>query len=69
MLVKCEISCQLLKGIAFFNFEWHGQNKVGNIAILALWRDREKLYLKVKDFKELSVKLHGFYLNPANSSN
>ena len=26
------------------NFEWHGQNEVGNIAILLLWRDHEKLY-------------------------
>ena len=30
--------------IVFFNFEWHGQNEVGNIAILVLWRDCEKLY-------------------------
>ena len=27
-----------------FNFERHGQNEVGNIEILVLWRDREKLY-------------------------
>ena len=46
---ECEI--MLLKGlpvkvadfIGIFNFEWHGQNEVGNIAILVLWRDREKL--------------------------
>ena len=25
-----------------FNFQWHDQNKVGNIAILVLWRNREK---------------------------
>ena len=37
--------------IDLFNFEWHGQNKVGNIGILVLWRDREKLYLQVEDFK------------------
>ena len=30
--------------IGFINFEWYGQNKVGNIAILVLWRDHEKLY-------------------------
>ena len=30
--------------ICLCNFEWHGQNKVGNIAILVLLRDREKLY-------------------------
>ena len=30
--------------LVFFNFEWHGQNKVGNNAIPVLWRDREKLY-------------------------
>ena len=32
---------------AFFTFEWHSQNEVGNIDILIfriLWRDREKLY-------------------------
>ena len=37
--------------IDLFNFEWHGQNKVGDIAILVLWRDLEKFYLQVKDFK------------------
>ena len=30
--------------IGLFNFEWYGQNENGNIAILVLWRDREKLY-------------------------
>ena len=30
--------------LAFCNFEWHGQNEVGNISILVLWRDGEKLY-------------------------
>ena len=30
-------------GIRLFNFEWHSQNKVGNIGSLALWRDRKKL--------------------------
>ena len=25
--------------IGLFNFEWHSQNKVGNIGILILWRD------------------------------
>ena len=34
--------------ICLCNFEWHGQNKVGNIAILALLRDGEKLYLRSK---------------------
>ena len=29
--------------ICLCNLEWHFQNKVGNIAILALFRDREKL--------------------------
>ena len=32
-----------LQPIGPFKFEWHGQNKVGNIAILVLWRDHEKL--------------------------
>ena len=27
------------------NCEWHSQNEVGNIAILVLWRDREKTLL------------------------
>ena len=48
---KCDIRCQLVNGIpskvtdfiGLFNFEWHGQNEVGNIAILVLWREREKL--------------------------
>ena len=30
--------------IGLFNCEWHGQNEVGNIAILVLWRDHEKLF-------------------------
>ena len=29
--------------ISLLNFEWHSQNKVGNIGILELWRDHEKL--------------------------
>ena len=29
--------------IGLFNFEWHSQSEVGNIAILVLRRDREKL--------------------------
>ena len=40
----------MVKGITFqgwrlgiFNFEWHSQNKVGNIAILILWRVCENL--------------------------
>ena len=28
--------------IGLFNFEWHGQKEVGNIAILVLRRDHEK---------------------------
>ena len=35
---------QTLLVFFIFNFEWHGQNEVGNIAILVLWRDREQLY-------------------------
>ena len=30
--------------LVFLNFQWHGQNKVGKIGVLVLWRDREKLY-------------------------
>ena len=29
--------------IGLFSFEWHSRNKVGNIGIIVLWRDREKL--------------------------
>ena len=29
--------------IGLFNFEWHDQNKVGNIAILVLLGDHKKL--------------------------
>ena len=39
MLVNVKLDCQVVKGITFIgplNFEWHGQNKVGNIAILVL---------------------------------
>ena len=25
--------------IGLFNFEWHSQNQVGNVAILVLWTD------------------------------
>ena len=49
VIVKLDVSWQ--KGLPFrvpdffglINFEWQGQNKVGNIAILVLSRDREKL--------------------------
>ena len=52
MLVNLQLDVSWLKGlslkvtnfIGLFNFEWHRQNKVLNIAILVLWRDREKLY-------------------------
>ena len=52
MLINVKLDCQLVKGLSFkvadfiglFNFEWNGKNKVGNIAILVLWRDREKHY-------------------------
>ena len=27
--------------IGLFEFEWHSENKVGNILIVVLWRDRE----------------------------
>ena len=30
--------------IGLYNFEWHNQDEVGNIGILVLQRDREKLY-------------------------
>ena len=51
MLVNVKLQVSWLKGLPFkvanfiglFNFEWHGQNKIGNTAIPVLWRDREKL--------------------------
>ena len=50
MLVNVKLDVSWLKGLHFkvadviglFNFEWLGQNEVGNIAILVLWRGREK---------------------------
>ena len=30
--------------LGLFNFEWHHQNKVGNIGIRVLWKDPEILY-------------------------
>ena len=30
--------------IGLFNFQWHGQSEVGNIAIVVLWRHHKKLY-------------------------
>ena len=52
MLINVKLDVSWYKELPFivadfidpFNFEWHGQNKVGNIAILVLWRDNEKLY-------------------------
>ena len=49
LIVKLDVSWQ--KGSPFkvsdfispFNFEWHRQNKVGNIGIHVLWRDHGKL--------------------------
>ena len=41
---KKRITLKVADFIGLFNFEWHGQNKVGNVVILVLWRDREKLY-------------------------
>ena len=37
-----------------FNFERHGQNEVGNIAILVLLRDHEKLYFGVSPIFHIS---------------
>ena len=34
------LGCRLF---GLLNFEWHGQSQVGNIVILMLWRDPEKL--------------------------
>ena len=52
MLVNVKLYVSWSKGLLFnvadfigvFNFEWHCQNGVGNIAIHVLWRDREQLY-------------------------
>ena len=37
-----------------FNFEWHDQNEVGNIAILVLLRDHEKLDFGVSPIFHIS---------------
>ena len=52
MLVNVKLYVSWQKGLPFkvgdfiglFNYEWHSQNTVGNIGILVLWIDREKLY-------------------------
>ena len=52
MLVNVKLGLPFEKGLPFkaadfmvlFNFEWHGENEVGNIVILVLWKDREELY-------------------------
>ena len=41
--------------IGLFNFEWPGQNEVGNIAILVLWTDCEKLYSGHKLIQKLAM--------------
>ena len=51
MLINVELNVSRQKRLSFrdadsighFHFEWHSPNKIGNIGILALWRDREKL--------------------------
>ena len=35
----------IVNSIGIANFQWHSQNKNGNIGILALWSICEKLYL------------------------
>ena len=52
MFVNVKLDVSWKKGLPFkvadfiglFKFESHNQNEVGNIAILVLWRAREKLY-------------------------
>ena len=52
MLVNVKLDISWQKGLPFkvpdffglINFEWQGQNKVGNNAILVLSRDHEKPY-------------------------
>ena len=61
VIVKLDVSWQKVLPfkvgdfISLFNFLWHGQNEVGNIAILVLWTDREKLY-----WLALKIGLHIF---------
>ena len=55
MLVNVKLDVSSQKGLLFkvadfiglVNFKWHSQNKVGNIVILILCRNGEKLYLAV----------------------
>ena len=51
---------QLRKGINFFkvadfiglfDFKWHGQNEVGNVGIIVLWTDGEKLNTNISKYK------------------
>ena len=53
VIVKLNDSCYGIRGwlhfkvadfVGLVNFEWHSQNKVGNVGILVLQRDCEKLY-------------------------
>ena len=48
--------------IGLFNFEWHGQNEVGNIDIPVFWRDREKLNRasEILEIGDLLTCCHGF---------
>ena len=74
MLVNVKIDVSWWMGLSFkvadfiglFNFEWHSKNKVGNIGILILWRNHEKLYswqacrlegikLLVQNLKDLQI--------------
>ena len=51
VLVNMKLDVSWQKGLPFkvadfiglLNFEWYSQNEVGNIDVLVLWRDHEKL--------------------------
>ena len=50
--VKLGLPFKVADFVVLFNFEWHGENKVGNIVILVLWKGREELYRRMKGSQE-----------------
>ena len=63
MLVNVKLNVTRQNGLPFkvgdifghLNFERHSQNEVGNIGILVLWWDREKLYSRDLRFQVFAV--------------
>ena len=68
---KGELPFKVTDLIGLFNFVWHSQNKVGNIAILVLWTDREKLLVTIQpisdDLKNSSDDIKIVSLSPSSN--